>query len=399
MERLQKRAPDAHFVKVFSCVGSAFMVNPKFPGGPPTMFICGNDPGAKAEVRKILDQFGWDTADMGSVEAARAIEPLCMLWCIPGSDPKPLDACVQATAARVGRSSLRGELISLARVVAYDVGRSGRSGVPRSPARRATCHVGNAYYDDMGFTSLDGPRRCCGCGAGRLFVGSSRLCRGGDGGRSTEDVVAFGVSRSSGLRACTREAPRARSARRRRGARGDGGRSSRADNGGCARPPRSGRHRRSPLGADGCHSQLRSGVRGACAGRCTRAATIGRGRSLRNGGIAEFDVRDRNGLVVSARVQRVCAASGKLGRRPVWRFAVGSGSNDSVAERARVDPSGPAGRGSHRKRLRRSRTVPGPSTLAPRVSASLERVPTLSPVQHCGSEPWLLGTDRHGLHP
>jgi hypothetical protein len=84
MERLQKRAPDAHFVKVFSCVGSAFMVNPKFPGGPPTMFICGNDPGAKAEVRKILDQFGWETADMGTVEAARAIEPLCMLWCIPG---------------------------------------------------------------------------------------------------------------------------------------------------------------------------------------------------------------------------------------------------------------------------------------------------------------------------
>jgi 8-hydroxy-5-deazaflavin:NADPH oxidoreductase len=84
MERLQKKAPDAHFVKVFSCVGNAFMVNPKLPGGPPTMFICGNDKGAKAEVRKILDQFGWDTADMGAVEAARAIEPLCMLWCIPG---------------------------------------------------------------------------------------------------------------------------------------------------------------------------------------------------------------------------------------------------------------------------------------------------------------------------
>jgi predicted dinucleotide-binding enzyme len=84
MERLQKKAPDAHFVKVFSCVGSALMVNPKLPGGPPTMFICGNDKGAKVEVKKILDQFGWDTADMGSVEAARAIEPLCMLWCIPG---------------------------------------------------------------------------------------------------------------------------------------------------------------------------------------------------------------------------------------------------------------------------------------------------------------------------
>jgi predicted dinucleotide-binding enzyme len=84
MERLQKKAPGAHFVKVFNSVGSAFMVNPQFPGGPPTMFICGNDKGAKGQVRGILEQFGWDTADMGAAEAARAIEPLCMLWCIPG---------------------------------------------------------------------------------------------------------------------------------------------------------------------------------------------------------------------------------------------------------------------------------------------------------------------------
>jgi predicted dinucleotide-binding enzyme len=84
MERLQRQAPAAHFVKVFSCVGNAFMVNPKLPGGPPTMFICGNDKGAKADVRALLEQFGWDTADMGTAEAARAIEPLCMLWCIPG---------------------------------------------------------------------------------------------------------------------------------------------------------------------------------------------------------------------------------------------------------------------------------------------------------------------------
>ncbi len=83
MERLQKRAPDARFVKAFSCVGNAFMVNPKFPGGPPTMFICGESAGAKAEVKAILDQFGWETADMGAIEAARAIEPLCILWCIP----------------------------------------------------------------------------------------------------------------------------------------------------------------------------------------------------------------------------------------------------------------------------------------------------------------------------
>ena len=84
MERLQKAAPQAKFVKAFSCVGSVFMVNPNFPGGKPTMFICGNDEGAKQQVTGVLTQFGWETEDMGMVEAARAIEPLCQLWCIPG---------------------------------------------------------------------------------------------------------------------------------------------------------------------------------------------------------------------------------------------------------------------------------------------------------------------------
>jgi predicted dinucleotide-binding enzyme len=84
MEKLQKKAPAAHFVKAFSSVGNALMINPKLPGGMPTMFICGNDKGAKGEVRQILEQFGWEAADMGGVEGARAIEPLCMLWCIPG---------------------------------------------------------------------------------------------------------------------------------------------------------------------------------------------------------------------------------------------------------------------------------------------------------------------------
>ena len=84
MEQLQKEFAEAHFVKAFNSVGKAFMVNPNFPSGKPTMFICGNDDAAKKSVTKILDQFGWETADMGSAEAARAIEPLCMLWCIPG---------------------------------------------------------------------------------------------------------------------------------------------------------------------------------------------------------------------------------------------------------------------------------------------------------------------------
>ncbi len=84
MERLQREFREARFVKAFNSVGSACMVNPKFKGGKPTMFICGNDEAAKKTVSDILDQFGWETADMGKAEAARAIEPLCILWCIPG---------------------------------------------------------------------------------------------------------------------------------------------------------------------------------------------------------------------------------------------------------------------------------------------------------------------------
>ncbi|MBI4984775.1 MAG: NAD(P)-binding domain-containing protein [Rhodocyclales bacterium] len=84
LERLQREFYQVRFVKAFNSVGHAAMVNPRFVGGKPTMFICGNDESAKRTVSAVIDQFGWDTADMGKAEAARAIEPLCMLWCIPG---------------------------------------------------------------------------------------------------------------------------------------------------------------------------------------------------------------------------------------------------------------------------------------------------------------------------
>lgn len=84
MERLEQAAPGAHFVKCFNSVGNPFMVNPTFPGGRPTMFICGEEATAKADATAILDEFGWDVADMGRATSARAIEPLAMLWCIPG---------------------------------------------------------------------------------------------------------------------------------------------------------------------------------------------------------------------------------------------------------------------------------------------------------------------------
>ncbi len=84
MEKLQRLVPEANFVKCFSCVGNAFMVDPQFPGGKPTMFICGNNSDAKKETEGILEKFGWEYEDMGEAESARAIEPLCILWCIPG---------------------------------------------------------------------------------------------------------------------------------------------------------------------------------------------------------------------------------------------------------------------------------------------------------------------------
>ena len=84
MEQLQDLVPDAQFVKAFNSIGNVFMVNPDFAGVKPTMFICGNNEGAKKEVTKILNLFGFEAMDMGGAQSARAIEPLCMLWCIPG---------------------------------------------------------------------------------------------------------------------------------------------------------------------------------------------------------------------------------------------------------------------------------------------------------------------------
>ncbi len=83
-EKLQARIPGSHLVKAFNSVGSGQMVNPHYEQGTPTMFLCGDDAGAKDQVSEIIRQFGWDPFDCGDVTAARAIEPLCMLWCIPG---------------------------------------------------------------------------------------------------------------------------------------------------------------------------------------------------------------------------------------------------------------------------------------------------------------------------
>lgn len=83
MEELQETFKNAHFVKAFNMIGSHLMVNPGFKEKP-TMFICGNHEKAKKDVSEILDVFGFEPEDLGGAEAARSIEPLAMLWCIPG---------------------------------------------------------------------------------------------------------------------------------------------------------------------------------------------------------------------------------------------------------------------------------------------------------------------------
>lgn len=80
-ERVQEWLPQSRVVKAFNIVGNPDMFRPTYAGGPPTMFIAGNDEAAKAEVRQVLEAFGWpDTVDLGGIENSRYLEPLAMVW-------------------------------------------------------------------------------------------------------------------------------------------------------------------------------------------------------------------------------------------------------------------------------------------------------------------------------
>jgi len=79
-EQVQRWLPQSRVVKCFNMVGHAHMVSPSFPGGPPDMFFCGNDAEAKETVAKLLTQLGWPSTDLGGIEYARVLEPLCILW-------------------------------------------------------------------------------------------------------------------------------------------------------------------------------------------------------------------------------------------------------------------------------------------------------------------------------
>ena len=83
-EIVQRAIPNARVVKAFNTVGSPLMVNPQLPGGPPDMFIAGNDADAKKIVTQICEHFGFGVIDLGSIESSRYLEPMCMAWVLHG---------------------------------------------------------------------------------------------------------------------------------------------------------------------------------------------------------------------------------------------------------------------------------------------------------------------------
>jgi hypothetical protein len=83
-EQVQRAAAGARVVKAYNTVGNALMVDPQLPGGPPSMFIGGDDEAAKATVAGLLRDTGWDVVDLGGIEASRWLEPMCMAWVAHG---------------------------------------------------------------------------------------------------------------------------------------------------------------------------------------------------------------------------------------------------------------------------------------------------------------------------
>lgn len=84
-ETVQRSLPGARVVKAFNMVGAALMISPTLPGGPPTMLIAGNDDNAKELVAEVLHDFGWETLDLGGIEASRGIEGVAQAWIAYGS--------------------------------------------------------------------------------------------------------------------------------------------------------------------------------------------------------------------------------------------------------------------------------------------------------------------------
>jgi len=83
-ERVQRAVPPAKVVKAYNIVGNTLMVDPQLAGGPPTMLIAGDDDEAKRVVTALLEDTGWEAADLGGIDASRHLEAMCMAWVLHG---------------------------------------------------------------------------------------------------------------------------------------------------------------------------------------------------------------------------------------------------------------------------------------------------------------------------
>ena len=80
-EQIQKAFPRAKVVKALNTMNCEVMVAPSRVRDPHTVFVCGNDAGAKDVVRQLLESFGWqDIIDVGDITSARATEGYLPLW-------------------------------------------------------------------------------------------------------------------------------------------------------------------------------------------------------------------------------------------------------------------------------------------------------------------------------
>jgi predicted dinucleotide-binding enzyme len=82
-ERIQREFPEAKVVKTLNTVNAGVMVDPgRVNGGEHTLFVSGNDAGAKATVTGLLrEQLGWrHVVDLGDITTARGTEAWLLLW-------------------------------------------------------------------------------------------------------------------------------------------------------------------------------------------------------------------------------------------------------------------------------------------------------------------------------
>ncbi|MCB9743813.1 MAG: NAD(P)-binding domain-containing protein [Alphaproteobacteria bacterium] len=81
-EQLQRAFPEARVVKALNTVANPIMVDPSLIPGEHVLFVCGDDPEARAQVSAWLREwFGWEQLiDLGGIQAARATEAWLLLW-------------------------------------------------------------------------------------------------------------------------------------------------------------------------------------------------------------------------------------------------------------------------------------------------------------------------------